>query len=310
MALPNLIIAGAPKCGTSSLFQWIADHPDAEGSFVKETCFFTDAESHVFDPTNNFSAAGLAGYERFFPVSKPKALIRLEATPTYIYQNSAFQHLPGIKTRPRFLFVLREPSQQILSTYRYFKNNWTFLKGSDGFADFIEMASNNNSRLNRNELLRDALTNVRYVEHLERWRDRLGTKRMHVMILEDLQNDPARAMADLAGWLGLDPAFYEDYGFPRENETYRVKSRLLQEINIGVRGLAARTPLYGPVRALYRRLNTAKQPEAITVLDEAALANLQSAYASDNDRLAREFNLDLERWQPRGATSEETPSCP
>ncbi|MGZ0186475.1 MAG: sulfotransferase domain-containing protein, partial [Alphaproteobacteria bacterium] len=154
MALPNLIIAGAPKCGTSSLFQWIADHPDAEGSLVKETCYFADAESHVFDPTSNFAAAGLAGYERFFPVSKPKARIRLEATPTYIYQNSAFQHLPDIKTRPRFLFVLREPSQQILSTYRYFKNNWTFLKAGDGFADFIEMVNSNDSRLNRNELLR------------------------------------------------------------------------------------------------------------------------------------------------------------
>ncbi|MGY8961279.1 MAG: hypothetical protein ACKVKG_17485, partial [Alphaproteobacteria bacterium] len=150
----------------------------------------------------------------------------------------------------------------------------------------------------------------RYIDHLERWRERLGAERMRVMILEDLQDDPAGVMADLSGWLGLNPAFYEDYGFPRENETYRVKSRLLQEINIRVRGIAARTPFYGPARALYRRLNTAKQPEAMTALDEAALVDLQSAYASDNDRLAREFSLDLERWRPRDVASEETPSCP
>jgi hypothetical protein len=48
MALPNLIVAGAPKCVTSSLFQWIADHPEAEGARIKETCYFNDLSSHVF----------------------------------------------------------------------------------------------------------------------------------------------------------------------------------------------------------------------------------------------------------------------
>ena len=60
MALPNLIIAGAPKCGTTSLFRWIDEHPEAEGSSVKETCFFVDPQSHVFDPSSNFASGGLA----------------------------------------------------------------------------------------------------------------------------------------------------------------------------------------------------------------------------------------------------------
>jgi hypothetical protein len=44
MSLPNLVIAGAPKCGTSSLFYWLADHPQACGSTVKETFYLMDEE--------------------------------------------------------------------------------------------------------------------------------------------------------------------------------------------------------------------------------------------------------------------------
>ncbi len=301
MALPNLIIAGAPKCGTSSLFQWIADHPDAEGSIVKETCYFVDAGSHVFDPANNFSSGGQAGYERFFPVSNRKAKIRLEATPTYLYQESALRLLPDLPNRPRFLFVLREPSAQILSTYRYFTNNWTHLKAGVSFADFLEMADRKDPRLAHNELLRLAHANARYIDPLSRWRERVGEARMKVILLEDIQADRNAAMADLAAWLGLDPDFYADYPYPRENETYRVRSRMAQAINQQVRGLVARTPFYQPARALYRRLNTAKAPAPLSASDHAALAALRRAYAADNARLAALFDLDLTSWSHEAA---------
>ncbi len=301
MPLPNLIIAGAPKCGTSSLFQWIADHPDAEGSLVKETCYFADPESHVFDPATNFSTGGVAGYGRFFPAANPRAKVRLEATPTYIYARTALQHLPEISTRPRFVFLLREPSRQILSTYRYYSNNWTYLKAGVAFADFLEMAERRDPALASNELLQDAIANARYVESLAHWRDRVGPDRMRVVLLEDLQERRAEAMADLAAWLGLDPRFYADYGFPRENETYRVRSHALQAANVRLRGLLARTPLYKPVRALYRRMNTDKAPAPLDDRDRAALSELLQSFADANDRLAREFGLDLAPWREQAA---------
>src|SRR5688572_5812110 len=53
MMLPNVIIAGAPKCGTSSLFRWLTDHPQVGGSTMKETYFFIDPESHMYDPARH-----------------------------------------------------------------------------------------------------------------------------------------------------------------------------------------------------------------------------------------------------------------
>lgn len=301
MALPNLIVAGAPKCGTSSLFQWIADHPAAEGSAIKETCYFADPESHVFNPESNFGKGGLAGYEAHFPVSNPDALIRLEATPTYIYQQTAITHLPGLATHPKFIFVLREPASQILSTYRYFSNNWTYLSPDVSFQDFIQMAEAGDPKLQANELLADALANVRYLEHLNRWREAVGSERMLVLALDRFVTDQTGAMKHIADWLGLDPAFYDDYAFPRENETYQVKNRMLHAANIRLRGLVAKTPLYERVRSAYRRLNTTSAPAPLLAADEAALTALRLQFQPDNQALAEAFNLDLSRWAPKQA---------
>ncbi len=310
MALPNLIIAGAPKCGTSSLFQWIADHPEAEGSSIKETCYFADPSSHVFNANKNFGAGGLAGYEQFFPVTNPAAKIRLEATPAYIYQDTALTHLPDLPTEPKFLFILREPSRQILSTYRYFTNNWNQLSADVSFAEFMAMAERPDPALAHNELLANALTNVQYATHLERWRDRTGPDRIFVMTREALAADRDAAMAAITDWLGLDLRFYAEYAFPRENETYRVKSHLLHAANLRLRGLLAKTPLYVAARGANRRLNTASDPAPLSPEDTDALEALRLRYAEDNVALASAFGLDLSAWGVVPITEEDARAFP
>lgn len=309
MALPNLIIAGAPKCGTSSLFQWIADHPEAEGSIVKETCYFAGPTSHVFNPAQNFRADGLAGYETFFPEGGPDTKVRLEATPVYIYQDTALEHLPDLATHPKFLFILREPSKQLLSTYRYFSNNWHEFRHDVTFTEFIEMAERNDAGLSHNELLADALTNVRYVDHLERWRDRVGVDRIFVMTMEALAIDRDAAMAQISEWLGIDAAFYRDYSFTRENETYRVKNHMLQAINLRLRGVLAKTPIYDAARSAYRRINTTSDAAPLSSADIEALAALKDRYASANAQLASAFDLDVSAWSD-APMALESRACP
>ena len=68
--LPNLVIAGAPKSGTSSVFRWLADHPQVLGSSVKETYYFVDPGSHMCDPGRHFLTGGIGGYRGFFPAPR------------------------------------------------------------------------------------------------------------------------------------------------------------------------------------------------------------------------------------------------
>lgn len=295
MVIANFIIAGVPKAGTSSLHAWLAAHPDAAASREKETGFFVDPGSHLFGRRGG-APYDLERYGRHFPVApgrEPRLV--LESTPSYLYAREALRRIPDLPTRPRCVFVVREPSSQIFSLYRYFRENWSWIPAGMSFREFVSAARRGEHGFGGNELARDALRNAAYVDFLEPWRDRLGPDRMRVHSFDALRADPRGLVAELARWAGLDPRFYDARELPRENEGYAVRWRPLQELNVALRGRLPKGRLYRAARDAYRSLNTRAAPgpsdEDRVVLDE-----LRSEYRAPNERLARSFALALPGW--------------
>ena len=66
MPYPNLIIAGAPKSGTSSLFSNLTAHPEVGGANKKETKYFLDKGYPLFSTDYNYYKKGLVGLAIFF----------------------------------------------------------------------------------------------------------------------------------------------------------------------------------------------------------------------------------------------------
>lgn len=292
MALPNLFLAGVPKAGTSSLFTWLADHPQAVGSHEKETCFFADPESHVFRPDFN-AKHGIERYARAFPQATEETRVTLEATPSYIYSRTALDLIPDLPSKPRCLFVLREPAVQIRSLYDYFRDNWSYVPSGMSFAAFLDAVRSGSHAFGGNELAAKAIEHADYLPYLENWRARLGAERMMVATFDRLQADPRGLTQQVALWCGLDPAFYDRYGFEAENESYTPRSRGLQRLNIALRGRLPKGRLYDLARRAYRLLNT-RVPDRSN--DDARLAALRAEFAPANRRLAEAFDLDLSRW--------------
>jgi hypothetical protein len=295
--LPTFIIAGAPKAGTSSMHAWIADHPDALGSREKETYFFVDPGTHMYCPEAHVTR-GLAPYRRQFerPPGTGTPRVILESTPAYIYYETALERIPDLPSRPRCLFILREPAAQIYSLYTYFRDNWNWIPGDMSFADYLAAVRAGSHGFNGNELARNALGYARYVDYLVPWRARLGEERMMVTTFDALLADEAALTRQVAGWLGLDASFYDTYTYPRENETYAPRNRMLQKVNVAVRGLLPRGALYETLRDKYRKLNTRK-PQGASDGERAEIEALRREFAEPNARLAREFGLDLPGWQ-------------
>ncbi|WP_392665179.1 sulfotransferase family protein [Amaricoccus sp. B4] len=293
--LPNFIIAGAPKAGTSSMHAWIADHPDAFGSREKETYFFVDPGTHMYRPEAHVSR-GLEAYRGQFPLcdgAQPKVI--LESTPAYLYYRTALAEIPDLSSRPRCLFILREPAAQIYSLYTYFRDNWSWIPGEMGFAEFLAAVRAESHDFNGNELARNALAYARYVDYLLPWRERLGADRMMVATFDTFIADERALTRRVAEWLGLDPTFYDTYTFPRENETYAPRNRTLQKANVAIRGLLPRGAFYENLRGVYRKLNTRK-PDGPAEEERALISGLRGEFMESNARLAEEFALDLSRW--------------
>ena len=297
--LPNWIVAGAPKSSTSSVFRWLMDHPQVDGPAEKETCYFLDPGSHMFSPKGNFRDQGLRGYGKLFAHCDPAARVIVESTPAYLYSQTALRELPNLPTRPSFIFVLREPVSQLRSLFTYFQQNWNWIPRSMTFSDFIAAVEAGRSDFGGNELAANAVRNAWYSDHLIRWREAVGEDHMLILLFEDLVSDSRRAMQGLALRLGIDPSFYDDYAFAPENATYVVRSPLLQDLNIFIRGYLPKGRIYEALRSLYRAANTRRPSRAQS--EPAAERRLAEHYAPMLAELEQEFGLDLAPWRSAGA---------
>ena len=308
--LPNWIIVGAPKTATSSLFRWLIDHPEAAGSVEKETYYFVDPGTHMFQEDSNFGRHGIAGYEALFAGCPASAKVIAESTPGYMYSTTALRELPRLPTQPNFIFVLREPVAQLQSLFVYFQQNWNWIGRDLSFAEFIAAVEDGTNDFKGNELAVDALRNAYYPEHLRRWQAAVGRERMVILLFEEVVGDSRSAMQRVARQLGIDPAFYDDYEFPAENVTYEARIGALQDLNIWIRSHLPKGRLYEALRRLYRAANTrpAKRPSP----DAAVVRRLTERFAPMLDELELEYDLDLTAWRTaaqRRAFASTAESC-
>lgn len=294
--LPNWIIAGAPKSGTTSLFQWLVDHPEVDGSRQKETYYFSDPGTHMYRYESSFHSKGIVGYGELFAHCSPSSKAIIESTPGYMYSRTALEELPDLQSRPNFVFLLREPVEQIKSLFNYFQNNWGWIGPNVTFRTFITELDRGAQNFSGNELARHALGNANYGEHLRRWRDACGAERIHVFLFEDMISRKREFMMTLARTMNIDPRFYQDYHYPSENGSYAVRSRMLQSINLKLRGVLPKGSAYELMRRCYRALNTAPAP-AWKTLDLDIEQLLSRRYASLSGELAREFGVETTSWE-------------
>ena len=102
MKLPNLILGGAPKSGTSSLYFWLSEHPEIFASKTKETFFFND-KINKFNKNCNCIEHSIKDYSKFFDGSRKEKII-FEATAAYIYSKNALKNLKNFQEPPKIIF--------------------------------------------------------------------------------------------------------------------------------------------------------------------------------------------------------------
>lgn len=294
---PHLVIAGAPKCGTTSIFHWLSLHPDVCPSSEKETYFLLDKGYPLYRKGQSIHNNGIEGYGRFFAHCIGEGQLRLEATPDYLYQTTALEFFSSLNTPPEILFVLRKPSERVYSLYQFARNNLSVLPKRVCFRDFVEglSASDRPSFLRDRHILQQAIKHSQYVDYIEVWLEKLRGH-IHVALFEDMTNDPRKFMIQLAGQLGLDAAFFSDHVYSGRNKTYAVKSQSLHKLK---RNFSTSLPL-GKYRQLllgvYSKLNT---QEALrkTPDDYRVIELLDQHFESYNKQLEELLALDLSEWR-------------
>jgi len=303
--LPNLVVAGAPKCGTSSLYRWLADHPQACGSAPKETFYLMDEGHPLARRGSNFHARGLEGYAEFFGGRGGGARVVFEATTHYIYQRTALEVLSGLPTRPRIVFLLRKPSERVYSSFRYSQNNLANVRRGLTFARFVELTKGDGGGGAALEELAGASAHVlrndirysRYVEYVVPWVERFGRGRVDVLLFEDMKSNPRAFMKEFAARVGVDASFYDSYDFPLKNETFGVRYPSLHRGVRKLNGLVPAAGLKGALKRAYLKAQSGGSSKGKTPEDARALGELEREFRPFNRRLADELGLNLSAWE-------------
>ena len=210
-ALPDFIIVGAMKAGTTSLYAYLREHPQVMGSPQKEV--------HYFD---HHHARGPSWYRRHFPKQGEVAAREAElgrriaigeTSPYYLFHPAAAERIGGLLPEVRLIALLRDPVARAYSHYRQAARQGveplSFAEALTAEEDRLAgaeqaLASGRAARVpaHRNHSYR---SRGRYLEQLKRYFDRFPAGQILVLRSEDMFREPQPVVDRALDFLGLDP---------------------------------------------------------------------------------------------------------
>ncbi|MCB1055668.1 MAG: sulfotransferase [Acidobacteria bacterium] len=198
--LPNLVVAGVQRAGTTSLHYLLASHPEV---------FFPERpqEIHFFDDDRAY-ARGLDAYRRLFRGWRGERWVG-QTSPLYLFEPAVPERLHGALPEAKIVVVLREPVSRAYSHYwlevRYGWERESFERALELEAERLEGGFD--ARRHFSYTARG-----RYAEQLERYFALFGRERVLVLLQDEMKNAPERVLERLGGFLDLDPAGFETQG--------------------------------------------------------------------------------------------------
>ncbi|WP_158247194.1 sulfotransferase family protein [Geothermobacter hydrogeniphilus] len=199
-----LIIGGAPKAGTTSLYKWLANHPDVCASSLKETRFFLD-EGYPLPSAKRFDGQNLDSYDGFFTHCRNEGdKLRVEATPDYLYSKNALQ-IAELLPKAKIVFILRDPVDRVVSWYKYARQRG-FVSPGMSFEQYVRYQVDNPVTPETPVYMR-ALEQSRYEKYLEGFKSAF-VDRLLVVDFLTLKNNPQHVMSEILLFANISPYEY------------------------------------------------------------------------------------------------------
>ena len=298
---PDLFIIGAPKSGTTSLYDYLGGHPDVYMSPMKEPLYFcpdvrTERSSRRLEYPHDEQR-----YMALFSDAKSEKRLG-EATTRYLVSHDAAQLVARFQADAYAIAMLRNPVDLVYSLH-----NERVSQGHEqiaGFADAIAKEADREQGVGlphgTNVLGGIYRASAMFSEPLQRWFDALGRKRVHVVIFNDFASDPHAALRDVLTFLDVDPD-YQPTSFASRNASHRQRTWVRRIIDSPAGNWVthdAMSAVLGPNRrsrmALrFRHSRVNRQIVRREPLDPALRQQLAGEFRPDVTRLSEMLGRDL-----------------
>jgi hypothetical protein len=219
--LPDFLILGAQRAGTSALYSYLRRHPEIGGPPWKEVNFFDIRYER-----------GPSWYRGHFPIRRPRLVG--EASPSYLFHPYAPERVASLLPGARVIALVRNPVDRALSHYHHEVDlGREPLSFEEALAHEEERMRGEWERLADPSYFSHAWWNHTYfsrglyAEQLERWFAALPPERVLVLVSEELFADPSGTYARVLDFLGAAPHELDSYPpvFSREYGEMRPETR-------------------------------------------------------------------------------------
>ena len=228
--MPNFLIIGAAKAGTTALHEYLQQHPQIYMTPNKETNFFAfEGEEINFrgigdKALKDFSITDLETYQnQFAAVTTEKAIG--EACPSYLYYPQAATRIKQYLPNVRLIVILRNPIDRAYANFLHIVRD-----DRETCRDFSLALQEETTRIANNwEWFWHYIQIGFYGKQLKHYYQLFAPNQIKVYLYEDLKNNAIATLQDIFHWLEVDDTFVPDVAL-RPNKSGMPKNKLLHQI--------------------------------------------------------------------------------
>jgi len=230
MPLPNFLIIGAAKSGTSSLYMYLKQHPDIFMSPVKEPHYFSfDSKSKLTqgpgDPIPE-AITDFEDYQRLFDGVQDESAIG-EASTSYLYRPEAPGRIHELIPDAKLIAILRNPADRAFSAYMHVVRDQR--ETARNFADALNKEPERKAK-NWDPIWHYTSVGY-YYEQLSCYYQRFDRAQIKVFLYERLIEDQQAMLEEIYQFLAVDPSFTPD-STVKFNVSGEQKSKLIHKLSV------------------------------------------------------------------------------
>ncbi len=311
--LPDFFLVGAPRCGTTALSKYLAQHPAVCFSKPKEPHFFTFS-----DEASLRDARWREAYARFFWHHSPEHRVVGEGSVSTLYSEVAVDRIARLVPSARYLVMVRNPIDMLRSFHRrmlfLLEENVSDLAAAWRLQE-VRAAGRRVPRLCIEPRLLQYGEVARLGHQVGRLFERVGRESCHVVVYDDLESDPATVYTGVLDFLGIEDDGYRDFERHLPSQHYRWRwlqraflkppgarldlsanriSRARYKATKKRKGKNWHEKLRRNARHFLRDWNRVEQRPA--PLDPAFRDELRAHFAPDVEHLGKLLERDLSHW--------------
>lgn len=296
MNKPNTFLIGVQKAASTSVYNWLAKHPEVCAPIaMKDIAFFTRPMY--------YKEKGYDYLLKHYQNCNDKEKVKLQCSVHYIFFEDALQRIKKFNPDSKFILILRQPMQRAVSSYLYAKRF-----GEENLS-FEKALENEQSRMESDDfVIKSGCTYINhgfYARQIKVFLKYFEKSSLKIIFYEDIKKDSRKVIKDIYSFLKIDQNYMPE--FKKHNKSGKVKSKFLQRFLFGdskIKNYLVNQVLPKVIsdekKAILRwkiiNLNVSSKKETVNI-DKALIEKYNLVFHDDINELQKITNRDLSNWK-------------